>query len=153
MHLVEFPLSYILTSWGIHVVISSSCSFHCSLFILQRFQKCEYAQTKLFKTDGYGWGLLADEQIKVIFLTICYRSYLIRHLIIFIKRDRLTFFVIKVHYNFDLKNLNMKKILNSISKIFRFIFKIYSNSLLNGYIHIKNKFICGFPIEAENRHD
>ncbi|CAH9107034.1 unnamed protein product [Cuscuta europaea] len=30
----------------------------------QRFQKCEYAKTKLFKTDGRGWGLHADEYIK-----------------------------------------------------------------------------------------
>ncbi|PKA57371.1 Histone-lysine N-methyltransferase ASHH1 [Apostasia shenzhenica] len=30
----------------------------------QRFQKCQYAKTKLFKTDGCGWGLLADENIK-----------------------------------------------------------------------------------------
>jgi histone-lysine N-methyltransferase SETD2 len=30
----------------------------------QRFQKCKYAQTKLFKTEGRGWGLLADENIK-----------------------------------------------------------------------------------------
>ncbi|MED6118269.1 Histone-lysine N-methyltransferase ashh1 [Stylosanthes scabra] len=30
----------------------------------QRFQKCEYAKTKLFKTEGRGWGLLADENIK-----------------------------------------------------------------------------------------
>ncbi|KAK4805109.1 hypothetical protein SAY86_004926 [Trapa natans] len=30
----------------------------------QRFQKNKYAKTKLFKTDGRGWGLLADEDIK-----------------------------------------------------------------------------------------
>lgn len=30
----------------------------------QKFQKYEYAKTKLFKTDGRGWGLLADEEIK-----------------------------------------------------------------------------------------
>ncbi|CAN6452548.1 unnamed protein product [Victoria cruziana] len=30
----------------------------------QRFQKCQYAKTKLFKTEGRGWGLLADENIK-----------------------------------------------------------------------------------------
>ncbi|XAR62255.1 Histone-lysine N-methyltransferase [Bertholletia excelsa] len=30
----------------------------------QRFQKCEYAKMKLFKTEGRGWGLLADENIK-----------------------------------------------------------------------------------------
>jgi hypothetical protein len=36
------------------------------MFTLQRFQKCEYAKTKLFQTQGRGWGLLADEDIKVI---------------------------------------------------------------------------------------
>ncbi|MCL7023321.1 hypothetical protein MKW94_021440 [Papaver nudicaule] len=30
----------------------------------QKFQKCEYAKSKLFKTEGRGWGLLADENIK-----------------------------------------------------------------------------------------
>ncbi|KAJ4790266.1 histone-lysine N-methyltransferase [Rhynchospora pubera] len=30
----------------------------------QRFQKCQYAKTRLFKTEGRGWGLLADENIK-----------------------------------------------------------------------------------------
>ncbi|XP_010250432.1 PREDICTED: histone-lysine N-methyltransferase ASHH1 isoform X1 [Nelumbo nucifera] len=30
----------------------------------QRFQKCDYAKSKLFKTEGRGWGLLADENIK-----------------------------------------------------------------------------------------
>lgn len=30
----------------------------------QRFQRCEYVKTKLFKTDGRGWGLLADQDIK-----------------------------------------------------------------------------------------
>ncbi|KAK0577291.1 hypothetical protein LWI29_030836 [Acer saccharum] len=37
------------------------CEVHCKN---QRFQKCEYAKTKLFKTEGRGWGLLADENIK-----------------------------------------------------------------------------------------
>ncbi|CAK7346748.1 unnamed protein product [Dovyalis caffra] len=37
------------------------CGFYCKN---QRFQKCEYAKTKLFKTEGRGWGLLADEEIK-----------------------------------------------------------------------------------------
>ncbi|KAG5585878.1 hypothetical protein H5410_046312, partial [Solanum commersonii] len=32
----------------------------------QRFQKCEYAKTKLFRTYGRGWGILADENIKFI---------------------------------------------------------------------------------------
>ncbi|GMH31637.1 hypothetical protein Nepgr_033481 [Nepenthes gracilis] len=30
----------------------------------QRFQRCEYAKTKLFDTGCRGWGLLADENIK-----------------------------------------------------------------------------------------
>ncbi|XP_031131210.1 histone-lysine N-methyltransferase ASHH1 isoform X2 [Ipomoea triloba] len=30
----------------------------------QRFQKSEYAKTKLFRTEGRGWGLRADEIIK-----------------------------------------------------------------------------------------
>ncbi|CAI9778203.1 unnamed protein product [Fraxinus pennsylvanica] len=37
------------------------CGEHCRN---QKFQKCEYARTKLFKTEGHGWGLLADEIIK-----------------------------------------------------------------------------------------
>lgn len=37
------------------------CGTYCKN---QRFQKCEYAKTKLFKTEGRGWGLLADENIK-----------------------------------------------------------------------------------------
>ncbi|KAL7587646.1 hypothetical protein Lser_V15G35670 [Lactuca serriola] len=37
------------------------CGTYCNN---QRFQKCEYAKTKLFKTEGRGWGLLADENIK-----------------------------------------------------------------------------------------
>lgn len=40
----------------------------CFAFYPQRFQKCEYAKTKLFRTEGRGWGLLADENIKVILL-------------------------------------------------------------------------------------
>ncbi|KAL3619925.1 hypothetical protein CASFOL_034837 [Castilleja foliolosa] len=37
------------------------CGEHC---MNQKFQKCEYAKTKLFKTEGRGWGLLADQQMK-----------------------------------------------------------------------------------------
>ncbi|KAA8546590.1 hypothetical protein F0562_002671 [Nyssa sinensis] len=37
------------------------CNDYCKN---QRFQKCEYAKTQLFKTEGRGWGLLADENIK-----------------------------------------------------------------------------------------
>lgn len=40
------------------------------LIALQRFQKCEYAKTKLFQTEGRGWGLLADENIKVAFVKV-----------------------------------------------------------------------------------
>ncbi|KAF5749227.1 histone-lysine N-methyltransferase ASHH1 [Tripterygium wilfordii] len=37
------------------------CGVHCKN---QRFQRCEYAKTKLVRTEGRGWGLLADENIK-----------------------------------------------------------------------------------------
>ncbi|XP_021817352.1 uncharacterized protein LOC110759580 isoform X1 [Prunus avium] len=37
------------------------CGVYCKN---QRFQKCEYAKTKLFRTEGRGWGLLANENIK-----------------------------------------------------------------------------------------
>lgn len=37
------------------------CGVYCKN---QRFQKFEYAKTQLFKTEGRGWGLLADEEIK-----------------------------------------------------------------------------------------
>ncbi|KAI3735806.1 hypothetical protein L6452_15322 [Arctium lappa] len=37
------------------------CGSYCKN---QRFQKSEYAKTKLFKTEGRGWGLLADQNIK-----------------------------------------------------------------------------------------
>ncbi|KAK4483397.1 hypothetical protein RD792_010583 [Penstemon davidsonii] len=37
------------------------CNEHCRN---QKFQKCKYAKTKLFNTEGRGWGLLADENIK-----------------------------------------------------------------------------------------
>ena len=36
-----------------------------SLNAKQRFQKCDYAKTKLFKTESRGWGLLSDGDIKV----------------------------------------------------------------------------------------
>uniref|UniRef100_A0A3Q7IYV6 SET domain-containing protein n=1 Tax=Solanum lycopersicum TaxID=4081 RepID=A0A3Q7IYV6_SOLLC len=32
--------------------------------LAKRFQKCEYAKSKLFRTEGRGWGLSADENIK-----------------------------------------------------------------------------------------
>ncbi|KAL0322708.1 UNVERIFIED_CONTAM: Histone-lysine N-methyltransferase ASHH1 [Sesamum angustifolium] len=37
------------------------CGEHCRN---QKFQKCEYAKTKLFLTEGRGWGLLADQNMK-----------------------------------------------------------------------------------------
>ncbi|KAK1311190.1 Histone-lysine N-methyltransferase ASHH1 [Acorus calamus] len=37
------------------------CGIYCKN---QKFQKCEYSMSKLFKTEGRGWGLLADENIK-----------------------------------------------------------------------------------------
>ncbi|PQM35620.1 histone-lysine N-methyltransferase ASHH1 isoform X3 [Prunus yedoensis var. nudiflora] len=37
------------------------CGVYCKN---QRFQKCEYAKTKLFRTEGRGWGLLANENLK-----------------------------------------------------------------------------------------
>ncbi|KAK4731445.1 hypothetical protein R3W88_024433 [Solanum pinnatisectum] len=40
----------------------AQCFACCS----QRFQKCEYAKTKLFRTKGHGWGILADENIKTV---------------------------------------------------------------------------------------
>ncbi|KAJ7974026.1 histone-lysine N-methyltransferase ASHH1 [Quillaja saponaria] len=51
-----------------NVLTSTECTpgyCPCGVFCRnQRFQKCEYAKTKLFKTEGRGWGLLADENIK-----------------------------------------------------------------------------------------
>ncbi|XP_010537264.1 PREDICTED: histone-lysine N-methyltransferase ASHH1 [Tarenaya hassleriana] len=37
------------------------CGVYCKN---QKFQKCEYAKTKLVKTEGRGWGLVAVEDIK-----------------------------------------------------------------------------------------
>lgn len=52
----------------LNVLTSSECTpgyCPCGIFCKnQKFQKCEYAKTKLFKTEGRGWGLLADEDIK-----------------------------------------------------------------------------------------
>ncbi|XP_027365071.1 histone-lysine N-methyltransferase ASHH1 [Abrus precatorius] len=52
----------------LNVLTSTECTpGYCPCGILcknQKFQKCEYAKTKLFKTEGRGWGLLADENIK-----------------------------------------------------------------------------------------
>lgn len=33
--------------------------------LLQRFQRCQYADVKPCKTEGRGWGLYAQEDIKV----------------------------------------------------------------------------------------
>ncbi|KAG6625958.1 histone-lysine N-methyltransferase ASHH1 isoform X1 [Carya illinoinensis] len=50
-----------------NVLTSTECTpgyCPCGVFCRnQRFQKCEYARTRLFKTQGRGWGLLADEDI------------------------------------------------------------------------------------------
>ncbi|KAL3735482.1 hypothetical protein ACJRO7_024582 [Eucalyptus globulus] len=52
----------------LNVLTSTECTptyCPCNLYCRnQRFQKCQYARTRLFKTDGRGWGLLADENIK-----------------------------------------------------------------------------------------
>ncbi|CAN6543695.1 unnamed protein product [Malus baccata var. baccata] len=52
----------------LNVLTNTECTpAHCPCGVYcknQRFQKCEYAKTKLFKTEGRGWGLLANENIK-----------------------------------------------------------------------------------------
>ncbi|VFQ70718.1 unnamed protein product [Cuscuta campestris] len=52
----------------LNVLTSTECTPGCcpcgNYCKNQRFQKCEYAKTKLFRTDGRGWGLHADENIK-----------------------------------------------------------------------------------------
>ncbi|XP_019427259.1 PREDICTED: histone-lysine N-methyltransferase ASHH1 [Lupinus angustifolius] len=52
----------------LNVLTSTECTpGYCPCGIVcknQKFQKCEYAKTKLFKTEGRGWGLVADENIK-----------------------------------------------------------------------------------------
>lgn len=52
----------------LNVLTSTECTSNycpCGVYCKnQRFQKCEYAETKLFRTQGRGWGLLADENIK-----------------------------------------------------------------------------------------
>ncbi|KAG5594239.1 hypothetical protein H5410_035471 [Solanum commersonii] len=53
----EILLSVILEKSVIWIVLKY---FSCCL---QRFQKCEYEKTKLFRTERRGWGLLADENI------------------------------------------------------------------------------------------
>ena len=37
-----------------------------------RFQRCEYVKTKLLKTDGRGWDLLANQDIKTGLFVITY---------------------------------------------------------------------------------
>ncbi|GAB2275853.1 hypothetical protein Dimus_010597 [Dionaea muscipula] len=52
----------------LNVLTSTECTpgyCTCGLYCRnQKFQRCEYVKTKLFKTDGRGWGLVADEIIK-----------------------------------------------------------------------------------------
>ncbi|KAL9234156.1 hypothetical protein vseg_009055 [Gypsophila vaccaria] len=52
----------------LNVLTSTECtSGYCPCGELcknQKFQRCEYAKLKLFKTEGRGWGLRADEDIK-----------------------------------------------------------------------------------------
>lgn len=52
----------------LNVLTSTECTpgyCPCGVFCKnQRFQKCQFAKTKLVKTEGRGWGLLADENIK-----------------------------------------------------------------------------------------
>jgi hypothetical protein len=43
------------------------CGVYCKN---QRFQKSQYAATRLVKTEGRGWGLLADENIMVTEFTL-----------------------------------------------------------------------------------
>ncbi|KAK9943777.1 hypothetical protein M0R45_009374 [Rubus argutus] len=54
--------------WCLNVLTSMECTpgcCPCGVYCKnQRFQKCEYAKTKVFKTEGCGWGLLANENIK-----------------------------------------------------------------------------------------
>ncbi|WCJ31789.1 Histone-lysine N-methyltransferase H3 lysine-36 specific [Euphorbia peplus] len=52
----------------LNVLTSTECTpgyCPCGVFCKnQRFQKCEYAKTRLHLTQGRGWGLLADQHIK-----------------------------------------------------------------------------------------
>ncbi|KAH9691845.1 Histone-lysine N-methyltransferase ASHH1 [Citrus sinensis] len=58
----------------LNVLTSTECTpgyCPCGVFCKnQRFQKCQYAKTKLVKTEGRGWGLLADENIKVALIKL-----------------------------------------------------------------------------------
>ncbi|KAF0893843.1 hypothetical protein E2562_029718 [Oryza meyeriana var. granulata] len=51
----------------LNVLTSTECTpgyCRCGVYCKnQRFQKCQYARTRLVKTEGRGWGLLADENI------------------------------------------------------------------------------------------
>ncbi|WOL02330.1 histone-lysine N-methyltransferase ASHH1 isoform X1 [Canna indica] len=52
----------------LNVLTSTECTpGYCPCGMLcknQKFQKCQYAKSRLFKTEDRGWGLLADEDIK-----------------------------------------------------------------------------------------
>ncbi|KAG0485216.1 hypothetical protein HPP92_009295 [Vanilla planifolia] len=52
----------------LNVLTSTECTPGCcpcgNFCMNQRFQKCQYAKSILFKTEGRGWGLLAGENIK-----------------------------------------------------------------------------------------
>lgn len=52
----------------LNVLTSTECTpgyCPCGTFCKnQKFQKCEYAKSQLFKTEGRGWGLLAAEDVK-----------------------------------------------------------------------------------------
>ncbi|XP_031390636.1 histone-lysine N-methyltransferase ASHH1 isoform X1 [Punica granatum] len=52
----------------LNVLTSTECTSGCcpcgEYCRNQRFQRNQYARTKLFRTEGRGWGLLADENIK-----------------------------------------------------------------------------------------
>jgi glutamine cyclotransferase len=53
-----------------HVDFSLFCNLYGS------FQKCQYARTRLIKTEGRGWGLLADENIMVTELYFMFLIFL-----------------------------------------------------------------------------
>ncbi|MQM23889.1 hypothetical protein Taro_056959, partial [Colocasia esculenta] len=46
-----------------HVVEAGATNVGSKRSSTPKFQKCEYPKLKLFKTEGRGWGLLADEDI------------------------------------------------------------------------------------------
>ncbi|KAF9682770.1 hypothetical protein SADUNF_Sadunf05G0143000 [Salix dunnii] len=49
----------------LNLLTSTECTpGYCPCGVFCKNQKCEYAKTQLFKTEGRGWGLLANEEIK-----------------------------------------------------------------------------------------